>query len=211
MQVGTQTFCCFVCQLSSMDRTELIAQTDELIRSRRSVYPRSYNADEITEAEIWHVLENANWAPTHKKTEPWRFRVLQGEALVRLGEFLATEYKDNTPSEYFSERKYEKMRTKTTRASCIIAIYMLRDPEEKLPEWEELAAVSAAVQNMWLTCTALGIGAYWSTPSAFINSDFLPSGPSERCLGLFYMGKWDVEPLPAKRGDIRHKVIWIDS
>ena len=194
-----------------MDRTERLTSTDTLIRERRSVYPRSYSPDPISDDEIWHVLENANWAPTHKKTEPWRFRVLRGQALVRLGEFLAAQYKENTPGEFFSEKKYEKMRTKTSQASCIIAVYMMRDPEEKLPEWEELAAVSAAVQNMWLTCSAMGIGAYWSTPSAFINSDFLPTHPGEKSLGLFYMGKWDEEPLPARRGDIRHKVTWIDS
>jgi len=183
---------------------------DKLIRSRRSIYPRAYNEQEITDEEIWHVLENANWAPTHKKTEPWRFRVLRGNALERLGDFLADAYKRKTPRELFSDVKFEKMRTKTTRASCVIAIYMQRDSEERLPEWEEIAAVASAVQNMWLTCTAMGIGAYWSSPSAFINTrDFTEVEPGERCLGLFYMGKCEKVDLPGKRGSVRDKVIWI--
>ena len=33
-----------------------------------------------------------------------------------------------------------------------------------VPEWEEIAAVSMAVQNMYLTCTANNIGCYWSSP-----------------------------------------------
>jgi nitroreductase len=183
---------------------------DGLIRNRRSLYPKSYNDQEITDEEIWHILENANWAPNHKKTEPWRFRVLRGNALVRLGEFLAGIYKSKTPEELYSHVKFEKMRTKTTRASCVIAIYMQRDPDEKLPEWEEIAAVSAAVQNMWLTCTAMGIGAYWSSPSAFVQTrEFLEVEPGERCLGLFYMGKCDDVEQPGKRGSIRDKVRWI--
>lgn len=183
---------------------------DNLIRSRRSIYPKAYNEQEITDDEIWQVLENANWAPNHKKTEPWRFRVLRGNALERLGEFLAGIYRDKTPEELFSDAKFEKMRTKTTRASCVIAIYMQRDPDERVREWEEIAAVSAAVQNMWLSCTAMSIGAYWSTPSAFINAtDFIDMEPGERCLGLFYMGKCDSAVKAGKRKPVKDKVRWI--
>jgi nitroreductase len=189
---------------------EIALNADRLIRARRSIYPRAYNDEIISDEEIWHVLENANWAPNHKKTEPWRFRVLRGKALVRLGNFLADVYKRKTPAELFSDVKFNKMRTKTTRASCIIAIYMYRDPEKRLPEWEEIAAVSAAVQNMWLTCTAMGIGAYWSSPSAFINSkDFIEVQAGERCLGLFYMGKCDEVGQPGNRGPVKDKIVWI--
>lgn len=185
---------------------------EKLMRSRRSIYPKAYNDQEITNEEILLILENANWAPNHKKTEPWRFRVLRGNALVRLGEFLADVYKSKTPDDLFSDAKYEKMLTKTTLASCVIAIYMQRDPEERLKEWEEIAAVSMAVQNMWLTCTTMGIGAYWSTPSAFINAtDFIDVAPGERCLGLFYMGKCDNMGQVGKRRPVTDKVIWISE
>jgi len=116
------------------ENKESILMVDNLIRTRRSIYPKAYNDEEITDEEIWHVLENANWAPNHKKTEPWRFRVLRGNALVRLGEFLAGIYKSKTPEELYSDVKFEKMRTKTKRASCVIAIYMYRDPEERVKE-----------------------------------------------------------------------------
>ena len=35
--------------------------------------------------------------------------------------------------------------------------------DKSLPKMEEVAAVSMAVQNMWLTATAHGVGCYWST------------------------------------------------
>jgi nitroreductase len=67
-----------------------------------------------------------------------------------------------------------------------------------------------AVQNMWLTCTALGIGSYWSTPAATSRMQkFLHLPEDEKCLGLFYMGYSDV-PLPeGKRQSIEDKVIWL--
>ena len=44
---------------------------------------------------------------------------------------------------------------------------MQRDPGERIPEWEELASVACAVQNMWLSATSYGIGAYWSSPKVY--------------------------------------------
>ncbi|MGY8931922.1 MAG: nitroreductase family protein [Flavobacteriales bacterium] len=39
-------------------------------------------------------------------------------------------------------------------------ICMSRDENEVIPEWEELAATSMSVQNMWLTCTSYDLGCY---------------------------------------------------
>ena len=187
-------------------------QISHIIRERRSVYPRSYSDKEITDDEIWEILENANWAPTHKKTEPWRFKVYRGEAKQRIGSFLAEHYRVHTADALFSELKYEKMQAKAEQSSCIIVICMQRDPDERLPEWEELSAVACAVQNMWLTCTAMDIGAYWSSPSALINArEFLQLKQGERCLGLFYMGKSDLSEAQPTRRPIAEKVEWIDK
>ena len=81
----------------------------DIIRRRRSVYPKMYNDQPIAEELIREILENANWAPTHRLTEPWRFRVFRGEALHRLGEFLSGKYRAGTPEAEFSDVKYKKM------------------------------------------------------------------------------------------------------
>lgn len=182
----------------------------ELMRKRRSIFPKTYNDKPIPREIIEEVLENANWAPTHKLTEPWRFKVFAGSALERLADYLADYYRNNTPPEQFSAAKYNKTLESPRRAGCVIAICMQRDPEGRVPEWEELAAVACAVQNMWLTCTAHGIGSYWSTPKAAIQADdFLGLSAGERCLGLFYMGYHDLPDLPAKRSPIADKTTWI--
>ena len=68
---------------------------------------------------------------------------------------MSTWYKDNTPEERFSERKFKKLSANPLRANTVIAIVLHRDPDESVPEWEEVAAVACAVQNMWLTSTGL--------------------------------------------------------
>jgi len=67
----------------------------DIIKNRRSVFPVQYNGKSIPKEAIETVLEAANWAPTHKKTEPWRFKVVRGEALTRLGNFMAEVYEEN--------------------------------------------------------------------------------------------------------------------
>ncbi len=184
----------------------------EIIRSRRAVFPPAYNGQPITRELIGQVLENANWAPTHKRTEPWRFKVFTGNALERLGAYLANVYKMNTPAEQYSDVKYNKMLKNPTRAGCVIAVCMERDPAQSLPEWEEIAAVACAVQNMWLTCTALGIASYWSTPGAILKADeFLGLKAGERCLGLFYMGYSDAPAPEGTRRPIAEKTQWISE
>lgn len=185
-------------------------QATELIRKRRAIFPKMYNDQPIRREVIAEILENANWAPTHKLTEPWRFKVFVGQALVRLSDYLGNFYKKNTPADQFSEVKFNKMRENPLKSACVIAICMQRDPTEQVPEWEEVAAVACAVQNMWLTCTAHGIGCYWSTPQAALKAgEFLGLQEGEQCLGLFYMGYHDSPDIPGKRRPIEEKVSWI--
>ncbi|MEM9920363.1 MAG: nitroreductase [Bacteroidota bacterium] len=182
----------------------------EVIRRRRSVFPPVYNDRPIDKSIIEEILENANWAPNHRLTEPWRFKVFTGKALKSLSDFLAAYYQRTTPAEKFSEMKYKKTRKKPLQSACVIAICMQRDPEERLPEWEEVAAVSCAVQNMWLTATAHGIGAYWSSPGA-INAfgELVELAEGERCLGFFFMGYTDSPHPEGKRKAIGDKVQWL--
>ena len=54
-------------------------KTLDLIKSRRSIMPNQYNDSVIENNDINLILEAANWAPTHKKTEPWRYKVLTNQ------------------------------------------------------------------------------------------------------------------------------------
>lgn len=189
-----------------------IQALNQLIKNRRSIFPQTYTDQPIPQDIIEQILENANWAPNHKKTEPWRFKVFQGAALERLSNYLGDWYVANTPEEKFSEKKLEKTKKKPIQSACVIAICMQRDPKESLPEWEEIAAVACAVQNMWLSCTAYNIGCYWSSPRSIIEArEFLGLEEKEQCFGLFYMGYHNMPPIESQRGDIKEKVSWINE
>ena len=182
----------------------------DLIKSRRAVFPVQYNSEEIQEAELVQILEAANWAPTHRRTEPWRFKVFYSEeSRAGLSQFLGKTYGETAVK--YSEVKSKKIMEKPLQSKCVIAICMQRDPAESVPEWEEVAATAMAVQNMWLVAHDLNIGGYWSSPALkdhFGNHISLEEG--ELCLGFFYMGKYDnALPDGHRNSAIDDKVVWL--
>lgn len=180
----------------------------ELIKKRRSVFPQQYNDKPIDRQTLERILEAANWAPTHKRTEPWRFKVLTGDSRDKLGLFLSLKYMESEPRP--KKIKTRKLIENPKRAAAIICICMQRDPAESLPVWEEVAATAMAAQNMWLCCTALGIGCYWSSPDLIrFMGEFFELQPGEECLGFFYMGYYDETAPEVPRNPIEDKVVWM--
>jgi nitroreductase len=135
-----------------------------LIRERRSLYQKHYADSTIDDSIIAEILENANWAPTHKLTEPWRFVVFKGDGRRKLAEFQSQLYREVTTADgTFKEDKYQALLTKPMHSSHIISVGMKRDKRKAVPELEEIGAVFCAVENMYLTATAYGLGSYLST------------------------------------------------
>jgi nitroreductase len=181
------------------------------IRHRRTVKPKFFSNRSVDESLIREMLENANWAPTHGMTQPWRFRVFVGPARQRLADFLAQTYKDLTPPDQFKPNKFEGMSKNAMLAQAVIAVGMHRQKAEKISELDEIMAVACAVQNMHLTAAANGLGGFWSTNVAAISDamrDFVGLDAKDRALGLFYVG-YPAGDWPAcERGPIDEKVEW---
>ncbi|GAB5565235.1 MAG: hypothetical protein Wins2KO_22980 [Winogradskyella sp.] len=178
----------------------------DTIKKRRSVYPNQFSDKTVEKWKIEQILEAANWAPTHRKTEPWRFKVVLGESQIKLGEFLAEKFKSTTPK--FSDFKYNKIKTNPTKAGAVIAICMQR--HETIPEWEEIAATAMAVQNLWLATQDLELGGYWSSPALIeYMGEFFDLKEGERCLGFFYLGYIETPSMERVPSSIRDKVEWL--
>lgn len=182
-----------------------------IIKRRRSVFPVSFIQEEISVESIETILESANYAPTHKLTQPWRFSVFRKEGKTRLGEELARAYKEHTPAELFLQKKYDSFGLKFQQSSCVIVLKAQLHPA-LLPEWEEVAALACAVQNMALTAEAMNIGAYWSSPGPVANMpEFLELQDDEKVYGVFYMGYHNAPAAEAKRTPMAQKVKWIEA
>ncbi|MBO3698735.1 nitroreductase [Roseivirga sp. E12] len=187
---------------------------NQLLKERRSIYPAQYTGEPVDEKVIKDMIENANWAPTHRYTEPWRFMVFSGDGLKKLADFQSNLYKEaSTRAGNFDESKFQKLATKPLLSSHIIAIGMVRDPKESVPEVEEVSSVAMAVQNMYLTATGHGVGCYWGTGGVTFYEEakpFFKLGAKDRLLGFLYVGSINKEKWPkGKRRPIDDKVEWV--
>ena len=188
-------------------------ELNQLIQSRRSTKPRLYNGKQIPDQLIWQILENANWAPNHGLTQPWRFKVFTADGLEKLANFQADLYEQLTPKEKFSSEKYERMKTNLLKSSHVIIICMKRQISEKIIEIEEIEAVACSVQNMALTAAAYKICSFWGSGGITYTEElkkFLNLGEKDRCLGYLYLGYSDTPTTISRRTPIAEKVEWFD-
>src|SRR6476659_2424169 len=93
-----------------------------IIRHRRSFGLKDLAPDPIPREQIELMLEAANWAPTHGKTEPWRFTVYSGEGRRGLGAALGEAYRLGTPPEKFDPAGQAAQRDKVWQAPVWISV-----------------------------------------------------------------------------------------
>ena len=188
---------------------------DELMHNRRSIFPKDYTGEKVDDAIVKQMIDNARWAPTHKMTEPWRFLVFTGDGIKALAKFQSDLYKKVTEADgTFKEARYQNLLTKPMLSSHIIVILMQRDEMRSVPEIEESGAVFCAIQNMYLTATAYGVGAYLSTGGITYFTEakqFFGLENEDRLIGFFHVGVPARSYPPGKRKAPEEVSHWISS
>lgn len=162
----------------------------EAIKTRRSTGFMAQTP--VPMAHIETILQAGCWAPTHKRTDPWRFHVFMGEGRAKLAQAI-------------KEERGEKAGQKVYRAPVVIAVVVAGCREETGPPlWEEHAAVAAAVQNMALAAHGLGLAGIWRT-GAFTELEAVKSllqvdaSYGDRIMAFFYVGAPVSERKPPER------------
>ncbi len=186
-----------------------------LIKKRRSVFPKDYTGDPVNDSIIQQLLESAMWAPTHKLTEPWRFIVYSGDGRKKLASIQSEVYKKVTTADgTFKEERYENLKHKPLQSSHIILICMKRNEKNIVPEIEEAGAVFCGIQNMYLVATALGVGCYLSTGGVTYFEEAKAAfglSPTDRIIGFFHVGVARHHNQVSKRQPVETKTVWITS
>jgi nitroreductase len=186
-----------------------------LVHNRRSVFPEDYTGETVDDAIVKQILENARWAPTHKMTEPWRFLVFTGDGIKALARAQSDLYKAVTEKDQtFKENRYNKLLTSPTLSSHIIVAIMKRDEKRSVPEVEEMGAVFCAVQNMYLTACAYGVGCYLSTGGITYfekAKELFGLENDDRLIGFFHIGMPKRNYPESKRKPVDEIAEWVTS
>lgn len=189
-----------------------LSEITAVIKDRRTIYPEQFSHRRVHKEIIEQILNNAIWAPTHGMTQPWRFKIFTEGSLEKLGAFQADFYKEKNLGENFDQEKFDKFLNRPKLAQVVIAICMERQLSGKIPMIEEIESVACAVQNMYLTCTAYGLGAYWGSGGATYSEEmksFLKLENKDSCLGFLYIGYPSIEWPKSHRKPIEYVTEWI--
>jgi nitroreductase len=165
-------------------------ETLEFLLQRRSAKPAMLSEPGPSPDQLQRILTAAARVPDHKKLEPWRFVVFEGEARATFGRVLLkaclAEEKD-TPS----AARLETERTRLLRAPTVVAVISRATPNPGAPEWEQVLSCGAAAFNLCLAANALGFGTSWIT-EWYSYSPAVSAGlglaAHERMAGFVYIG-----------------------
>lgn len=195
-------------------------QVATLMRTRRSIMPYKFSEATISTKSIETLLQCANWAPTHKLTQPWRFVVIEKDSHYKFHELTEQVFKKHYENSPQLPRKLEVLHAdvahRWNNVSHFIAVCMKRT--HKVPEWEEVAAVSCAVQNMLLMAPCQNIACYWSSWFSEVTKskellEFLglDADNGDKCFGVLVLGTCNNYPLlyETKRYPIENGTRWM--
>lgn len=185
---------------------------NDFVKKRRSVFPDQFDlTKKVPDEIIRQIVENATWAPNHGQAEPWEFTVFAGEGLQKLAAFQSDLYQEEAGMD-FNETKYKKLQQQPLKASHIIAICMKRTTTKRIPEIEDIEAVACAVQNIYLSVAAYGLGGYWTTGGITYSEKgkyFLGLNEEDKLLGFFYIGYVALPSPTGKRTPVDEKIKWV--
>lgn len=182
----------------------------DAIFTRRSI--GNVTAERPTREQIERMLEAATWAPCHHVTNPWRFLVIAGEERATFGKVMARSKIERLQAEgRDAAGEEDKLIAKALRSPVIIAVGTEPDTGPKANPDEDVAATSAAIQNMLLTAHALGLGAIWRTGDATRDPEvarYMGLSENGRVAGFVYVGYPASNKEPQPRQSYTELTTW---
>lgn len=178
---------------------------------RRSVLIKNMTEPGPSAEELETILTIAARVPDHRKLEPWRFLVLQGEARREFGEKLAAV---KAQKEQIMGIQVEIEKDCFMRAPLVIAV-VASPVEHKTPEVEQILSAGAVCQNINIAAAALGYASQWVTGWSCLDNQAQAAvglGDKEFIAGYLYIGSSADQPLDRQRPDLMEKVTyWEDQ
>lgn len=179
------------------------------LTSRESVSPKLLGEPSPSAAERETAFRAAMTAPDHGALRPWRFLVVEGEGLTRLGEVFADAARRANPGA--DPAVIETAREKALRSPLlIVAAAVVKHEGTKIPEIEQVVAASCATQNLLNAFHAQGYGAMLVTGDRAYDAGVkqaLGLGERDHIVAFMHVGTPTARPDKRKaRPELAHHV-----
>jgi nitroreductase len=168
-------------------------ELEHAIRTRRT--HKAYAPAPLDRATLDELFELARWAPNHKLTNPWRFRVVGPQALERL----KAAAEDPIAA------------AKLDRAPTLVLVSATQSGDPLMDEEDVLAAATAAYIVL-LAAHGRGLAGYWRTPGVLrtgAGRAALAVEDGERVLGLLHLGHPRQEPRVPERAAVGEVAVYL--
>jgi nitroreductase len=157
------------------EQYDLVKAAIKIIKDRRSI--RQYTDEPVSEEQLEMILEAARQAPSGENAQPWRFIIVKDEAMRKQlgavagggsGRRFTAEFVTKKMQERFVslEDEAKKKRIFEKLTSGRVSAFLADAPVSivvcgRKDVWDLPYDTSAAIENMLLMVTALGLGACW--------------------------------------------------
>jgi nitroreductase len=183
----------------------------EFLLSRRSRPAKTLGLPVPTPDQLMPILTAAARSPDHGKLEPWRFIVLEGAALRRLGDHARARASDLGLDNEQADKGAQQFET----GQLAVAVIEVRKPSEKIPELEQTYAVGGVCLALLNAALASGWGANWLSGWPSHDRGFMAQAldlaAHERIAGFIHIGTETSTPPDRPRPDLAQIVTWCRS
>ncbi|MBY9067673.1 nitroreductase [Hyphomonas sp. WL0036] len=146
------------------------------------------------EDELAQLLEVAARVPDHRKMNPWRFIVFQGDSRLECGKELARIAGKKPGAE---ERDVMDAVGLLLRAPTVVAVVSSPTDDGRTPVWEQELSAGALCYNLLLAANACGWGGVWLSEWIAFDKEvdaLLGLRENERLAGYIYLGTATAHP-----------------
>ena len=183
----------------------------EFLLTRRSRPAKTLGLPVPDRAQLIQILTAASRSPDHGKLEPWRFVVLQGAALRRLGDHARAR----ATALGLDAEQADKGAQQFETGHLAVAVIEVRKPSEKIPAIEQTYAVGGVCLALLNAALASGWGANWLSGWPSHDRGFMTAAlglqDHERIAGFIHIGTETSAPPDRPRPDLEQIVTWLDS
>jgi len=213
------------------EERNLVEAAAKVIHERRSI--RRYTEEPVSEEHLEMILEAARQAPSGENAQPWRFIIVKdSETRKQLGAIagggsgrrFTAEFVTEKMQERFSSLEDEKKKKAIFEklTSGRVSAFLADAPVSivvcgRKDVWDLPYDTSAAIENMLLMVTALGLGACWViAPVIDIRDeermkDLLEVPESAKIVSVIAVGHPARSPRPRPReqlSDLVYSEVW---
>mgnify|MGYP001625481833 CR=1 FL=1 len=190
------------------------------IEDRRSI--RKYKEQDVPKDIIEKILQAGILAPSSKNRQPWRFIVMTGATKADMVSVMrcGIEREKQAPllpdsSKYISGAEYTAKIMQQAPVTIFIVNPLGADlqkqltPEERIYEICNAQSVGAAIENMALAATGLGLGSLWICDTYFAYPELKEwLGIDGEIFAALIVGYADEEPAARPRKTLEEVTEW---